>query len=63
MQIGDRVRYKYLDRQTGTIVGEWPRPDYGDWLVLWDSESGPPRYLPAFEENLEKLEKNLEPAG
>jgi hypothetical protein len=48
------VRYKYADRDTGTVVRK-ARGKSGDWYVRWDHDPHAPRLLEAWEENLEEL--------
>lgn len=51
---GDRVRYRFAHRDTGTIVKSVRAG--GDWLVRWDHvRFGPDSHAAAYEENLELL--------
>ena len=52
-RVGDRVRYLYTHRMSGTIVKPCHRG--GDWYVRWDEDPHGPRLLSAYEENIELL--------
>jgi hypothetical protein len=57
---GMRVRYKYADKDTGTIVRACRHGrggiKSGDWLVRWDHDPHGPGLIPAFEDNMELIE-------
>jgi hypothetical protein len=52
---GDRVRYRFAHRDTGTIERRERGTDH--WLVRWDHDPHAPRLLAANEENLELLDE------
>lgn len=51
---GARVRYRFNDRDTGTIERR-AHGKRGDWYVRWDHDPHAPRLLEAFEENMELI--------
>lgn len=55
MKLGDRVRYRFAHRDTGTIMKRVTLGvrGGGNWYVKWDHDPYGPRWLPAYEENLE----------
>lgn len=57
LKVGDRVRYRWGERNIGTVIRPTSRgrSKGGDWWIQWD---GLKTILPAFEENLELL-RNL----
>ena len=54
VKIGARVRYRFLHRDTGTVVKS-ARGSLGNWYVRWDHDPHGPRLLQTWEQNLEVL--------
>lgn len=52
---GSRVQYKFLHKDTGTVIRRTRRGKGDKWLVQWDHDPHGPRILQAYEENLIEL--------